>query len=176
MAMDDSFLRTRPGLKGRLASPGGIVERSRREGGNPEIPAPPAPSAGPEQPGPESFDPESRDYKAHGFVDGKPVPTLRFILKDRSERAFSYAHLDSAYPGGCEFIPSAPGKGNLIKLRFAGHSKVIMVIIEGVRLRRTWELIMNHQTPWVHELPADVDFEGNDAPVIKSFTFEAVKE
>ena len=44
------------------------------------------------------------------------------------------------------------------------------VVIEGVRLRRVWELIMGHRTPWIHELPPGVDFVGKDEPVIWSVT------
>src|SRR5438093_11373720 len=101
--------------------------------------------------GPESFDPECPDYKAFGWAGNKTLPSLRIILKDGSEKACLYAHLDSECPAdGCEFIPSAPGrKGNVIRLRFAGQCSVFMVIIEGVRLRRVWELIMGHQTLWI---------------------------
>ncbi len=57
------------------------------------------------------------------------------------------------------FLPSAPGcKGNVIRLRIAGDDGVFMVVIEGLRLRRVWELIMAHKTPWIHELPAELDF------------------
>ena len=124
MAMDDSLLRSRPGLKPRPLSPSEIEDRYRHKPADPEMAAPAGPAER-DAAGPEAFDPESTDYKAHGWSDNKPVPSLRFILKDRSERACPYAHLDSDYPGGCEFIPSAPGKGNVIKLRFAGQSKVI---------------------------------------------------
>ncbi len=106
----------------------------------------------------------------------KAVGGTGVILKDRSERACPYAHLDSDYLGGCQFIPFAPGKGTVIKLRFAGQSRVFMVVIEGLRLRRVWKLIMNQQTPWVHELPADVDFHGGNEAVVKSITFEVVEE
>jgi hypothetical protein len=174
MAIDDSLLRGRQGVKSRLPSPGDIEGRLRHDG------ADAGSSAGhgsPPQAGPEAFNPESGDYKAYGWGENKPLPSLRFILKDRSERAFQYAHLDSHHPDGCQFIPSAPGRGNVIKLRFAGHSGTILVMIEGLRLRRLWELIMSHQTPWIHELPADVNFHGDsDEPVVKSLTFETVKD
>jgi hypothetical protein len=131
----------------------------------------------PERDAPESFDPESTDYKAYGWAENKTLPSLRIILKDKSEKGLLYAHLDSECPvDGCEFIPSAPGrKGNVIRLRFAGHTSVFMVIIEGIRLRRVWELIISHQTPWIHELPTDVDFINDKEPVVKSITFKPVK-
>jgi hypothetical protein len=131
----------------------------------------------PEGGGPESFDPEDADYKAFGWAGNKTLPSLRIILKDGSEKGCLYSHLDSECPvDGCEFIPSAPGrKGNVIRLRFAGHSSVFMVIIEGVRVRRVWELLMAHQTPWIRELPTDVDFKNDNEPVMKSITFKAVK-
>jgi hypothetical protein len=125
----------------------------------------------------ESFDPESPDYKACGWAGNKTLPSLRLILKDGSEKGLLYSHLDSECPSdGCEFIPSAPGrKGNVIRLRFAGHATVFMIIIEGMRLRRVWELLMAHQTPWIHELPTDVHFINDNEPVVKSITFKAVK-
>ena len=35
---------------------------------------------------------------------------------------------------------------------------------------------MSHQTPWVHELPADVDFQGGNEAVVKSISFEVIKD
>jgi hypothetical protein len=103
------------------------------------------------------------------------VPSLRLILKDGSSKAIVYAHLDSHDPGGCEFILSAPGgTGNVIKLRVDRHSRVFMVIILGVRLWRVCELIMDHKTPWIHELPTGLAFGCDNQPVIKSITFQAV--
>src|SRR5205085_1914267 len=124
--------------------------------------------------GPESFDPESTDYKAFGWAGHKTVPTLRIILKDGSEWAIVYAHLDSSPANGSRFVPAPPGrKGNLVVLRVAGHDGVFLVEIEGVRLRRVWELIMGHRTPWIHELPPGVDFVGKDEPVIWSVACKA---
>jgi hypothetical protein len=123
----------------------------------------------------DAFDAESTDYKAYGRAGNRTLPSLRFILKDKSERACCYAHLDSHYPGGCEFIPSAPGTGNVIKLRFAGQAAVFMVIIEGRNLRRLWELIQGHLTPWVHVYPSDIDVEEKRAAVVKSITFTPEK-
>jgi hypothetical protein len=138
-------------------------------------PQPEAVSPPPEG-GPETFDPESADYKAYGWAGNKTLPSLRLIRKDGSEKAIQYAHLDSQCPdGGCEFLPSVPGrKGNVIRLRVAGHGPVFLIFIEGIRLRRVWELIMSHLTPWIHELPADADFSGGSDPVIWSFAFKSV--
>lgn len=179
MATDDN--RNRQTRDNGPRSPSAIAEMFRQ-------PAKPAlvVDAGPEPTkaeegdpgsGPESFDPESTDYKAYGWAGNKILPSLRIILRDGSEKACLYAHLDSQCPDdGCEFIPSAPGhKGNVIRLRFAGHSSVFMVVIEGVRLRRVWERIMAHQAPWIRELPTDVDFLNDKEPVVKSITFKAVK-
>jgi hypothetical protein len=125
---------------------------------------------------PEAFDAESGDYKAYGRTGKHSVPTLRLIFKNGSQRPCQYAHLDTHDPDGSEFIPSAPGgRGNIIRLRFAGHSSVVIVTIEGVRLHRLWEQITGHLTPWVHELPAEADFSGGDDPVIRSITMKPVK-
>ena len=53
---------------------------------------------------------------------------------------------------------------------------MFLVIIEGLRLRRVWELILGHQTPWIHELPADAPFCNDNDPVIRSITIKEVKE
>jgi hypothetical protein len=121
----------------------------------------------------ESFDPESGDYKAFGVAGNKTLPSLIIILKDGSECGINYADLATAWPGGSMFLPSAPGcKGNVIRLRIAGDDGVFTVIIEGVRLRRGWELIMGHKMLWIHELPAGMDFNGDDEPEIRSVTFQ----
>lgn len=126
----------------------------------------------------EAFDPGSSDYKAYGRADNLTLPSLRLIFKDGSEKACLYSQLDSnGLRDGCEFLPSSgDGRGNVIRLRFAGHSTVFLVIIEGLRLRRVWELIMAHQTPWICELPTDAPFLGGNDPVIRSITFKEVKE
>ena len=74
------------------------------------------------------------------------------------------------------FLPSAPGcRGNVIRLRVAGDAGVFMIAIEGVRLRRVWELIMGHKTPWIHELPAGLEFAHGDEPVIWSIAFNQMQ-
>lgn len=126
--------------------------------------------ADPAPAGSESYDPES-DYKACGWAGNKTLPTLRLILKDGSEIAIVYGHLDTNPVNGSSFVPKPPGrKGNLIFLRAVGFDGVFMVVIEGIRLRRIWELIMSHQTPWICELPDGMDFASNDEPVIWSIT------
>lgn len=125
--------------------------------------------------GPESFDPESGDYKAFGRAVGGMVPTLRIILKDDSEWPIVYAHLDTNPLAGSRFLPTVPGrKGNLILLRVAGHDGVFLVAIEGVRLRRVWELILMHRTAWIRELPPDAQLIGDKEPVIWSITAKDV--
>jgi len=173
MATDDDTLTRRP-------SPSDILRELRenpagRRNPPPEQPTPATPPEAAEEFGPESYDPRRKDYKAFGGAGKRTLPSLVFVMKDRSERAVSYAHLDSHYPGGCEFIPSAPGKGNLIRLRFAGASVIFTVEIEGRNLHRCWELIMGHLTPWVAAYPADIDTLAADEPVIKSIEFKPEK-
>ena len=74
------------------------------------------------------------------------------------------------------FLPSAPGhKGNVIRLRIAGDDGPFMTILEGLRLRRVWELIMAHKTPWIHELPAGLNITAGNEPVIWSAGFTTLR-
>jgi hypothetical protein len=118
---------------------------------------------------PEGFDPESTDYKAFGWGGNKAGPSLTLILKHGSAHGINYCDLASAYPGGSMFLPSAPGcKGNVIRLRVAGDGGAFLVVLDGRRLWRAWELLMAHQTPWVREWPEEVDFIDAGEPVITS--------
>ena len=124
--------------------------------------------------GPECFDDGNGDYKAFGWAGNKTMPTLMVILKDGTALAINYCDLATACVGGSMFLHSAPGcKGNVIRLRIAGVDVPFLVVIEGRRLWRLWELLMGHKTPWIHELPA-VDFGGGDEPVIWSVAFTPV--
>lgn len=182
MATDDDLL-----LRGRSATPhrpspgeigGDSGTAAKPRSGEPVNPAMLFRRPGPPKPDgaesdaaePEDFEPESTDYKADGRAN-RSVPALRFILKDLTEYGFQYAHLDTAYPGGCEFIPSEAGKGNVIKLRFAGQACTPFVILAGIRLRRIWADIMAHRTLWIRELPTGVNFERGQDPVIESISF-----
>lgn len=174
---DDSLIRTRP------RSPSEVI-RDLRENptGVPKKPAvenadglAAAELPGAEDFGGEFFDPTSRDYKAFGWAGNKTLPSLRFILKDGRQPCGFYHHLDSRYPDGCEFIPSAPGKGNVIRLRYVGASSAFSVTLEGRNLRRGWELIVSHSTPWVREYPSDMDTLGDAAIVVNAINFHAEK-
>lgn len=172
--MDDSLTRTRP------TSPSELIRNLRENPAgrsNPQAAEAPLPATPPDavEFGPEVYDPDRKDYKAFGWAGNRTVASIRFIHKDQSEIGCSFAHLDTHYPGGCEFIPSAPRRGNLIRLRFAGASVTFMLEIEGRNLRRCWELIMGQQTPWVAEYPADMDTEGVAVTVIKAIRYEPVK-
>lgn len=127
----------------------------------------------PEETAPDDvFNPEEKVYRAHSRADQRMVPAISFILRDAAERFFQYGDLDTDYPGGCEFIPSAPGKGNVIKLQFAGSRAVVLVTIEGRNLRQLADDIRRQRIAWVHELPAGIDFTDKDGCVITAFHFE----
>src|SRR4051794_1555845 len=119
-AMDDSDSLTR-------SRPRSATERIRRQFDYPGELAGVAAEPKPEPEvleagfGPENFDPDAETYTAFGTAN-RTVPSLCLILKDGSQRAISYGHLDSHHPAGCEFIPSSPKQGNVIRLRVAGHS------------------------------------------------------
>jgi hypothetical protein len=175
VAMHLSRIRNGPREEGEPASPADLVSRTavppREALPMSRIPAP----ADREDPGggTESFDPARTDYKAFGWANNRTVPTLVVILKDGTECGINYADLATAWPGGSSFMPSAPGyAGNVIRLLVAGDAGRFSLVIEGLRLRRVWELIMAHKTPWIHELPAGIAVGGDAEPVIRSVRLE----
>jgi hypothetical protein len=165
-----------------------LPQRDRAAGGagRDTEPAPAAAPPAPVQPvqprgdepggGTESFDPECPDYKAFGWAGNKTLPSLILILKDGSSLGINYGDLASACRDGSVFLPSAPGsKGNVIRLRVAGDDGVFLVLLEGGRLWRVWELIMAHKTPWIRELPEGMDFVVGADPVIRSIIINPLK-
>ena len=148
---------------------------SRKDAGPPTAPLPVATAAAEGAPpggGPEHFDAESGDYKAFGWPGNKAQPSL---IKDGAELGFNYADLATAYPGGCMFVRSAPGrKGNVIRLLFHGDAGLFAVVLEGIGLRPIWGLLMGHRTPWIHELPDGAEF-GHGEPVIRSVSFQIIE-
>lgn len=190
MAGDDDKVLEIPSIDELLANAkryqgpehGGHAARhadSRREAWPPSAASSPAATAPAEgldpAAGPESFDAASDDYKAYGWGGGRPHASLRLIFKDGSEKAIVYGHLDSHPLAGSEFLPALPGrKGNLIRLRISGQNCVFLVVIAGLFLRRVWELILLHQTPWIHELPAEAVALRPGEPVIWSIGFANV--
>jgi hypothetical protein len=150
-------------------------QRDRGGDGQEAEPAQPVPvrvDGGDPGGGSESFDPESPDYKAFGWAGNATLPAFSIILKDGSALGVNYADLASAHQSGSVFLPSAPGcKGNVIRLRVAGDAGVFLVVLEGLRLWRVWELIMSHKTSWIRELPERMDLVGGNEPVIWTITF-----
>lgn len=124
-------------------------------------------------PGPAFYDPASSAYKAYGAADSGPWVSLMVILRDGSATYCQYAHMESAYPDGNTFTPSAAGRPHdVITLRFGCRSGSFLVIIKGLRLHRMWELLMGHDTHWICELPAHLTVAGDHAAVIRSITFK----
>ena len=125
--------------------------------------------------GPECYDPETNGYQAYGRPGLETRRSLHVILRDGSAGCFQYADLESSYPNGCQFRPSAPGgEGDVITLRFGTRSGSILVILNGLRLRRVWQLLMEHMTHWIRELPTEIGLPEEDVPVIRSITLRPV--
>ena len=95
------------------------------------------------------------------------LPSVHFILKDRSIRSCQYNQLES--DSSFTFLPQ--GKGNRLVLRFSGTAG-LKVVIEGRNLWRLYDYIAQHRMAWVHELSAERDFEGEDEAVVNAIDFE----
>src|SRR5450759_777407 len=104
MAMDDSFLRTRP--KSTLLDMKPVAERH---------PAPGTPESSEQDDFVSLPQPGSPYDEAYSRVSNKPVPTLRFIIGD-TIRGFPYANYDSID----WLLPDKPGDSPSIVIRFTG--------------------------------------------------------
>ena len=115
-----------------------------------------------------SFSDDDAAYQVHARPVAKMLPSIHFILKDRSIRSCQYNQLDS----DSRFTSLPQGKGNRLVFRFVG-SVVVHVVIQGRNLRKLYDYLSQHRMAWVHELPAEKDFEGDGEPVVHSIAFEA---
>jgi len=116
----------------------------------------------------EGFSPESTAYQAHARAGNKLLPSIHFILRDRSIRTCQFMHLESG--SRFEFLPQ--GKGHRLAFRFGGSTS-LGVVIEGRNLLRLYDYIAQHRMAWVCELPEERDFEDDRAAVARSICFEA---
>jgi len=151
-------IRPQPGIRAILDASGGE-------------PKPSEPGGWDEAGGLETFSPESTAYQAHARPGNKLLPSIHFILRDRSIRTFQYMHLES----GSRFEPLPQGKGHRLTFRFAS-SAAVGVVLEGRNLWRLYDYITQHRMAWVCELEEGRDFEGEKAAVIRSFEFEQSAE
>lgn len=121
--------------------------------------APPAEPAG----GLSSFEPGGA-YQCHA----RPLPALQtaihFIFRNRAILSCQYGDLDSL----SEFRHSEDG-GHVLQFRFRA-SLISDAILEGRNLWQLYDYITRHRMPWVHELPAERDFEAREAVVINRIT------
>ena len=116
----------------------------------------------------EGFSPETTAYQAHARPCNKLLPSIHFILRDRSIRTCQFMHLESG--SRFEFLPQ--GKGHRLAFRFGGSTS-LGVVIEGRNLWRLYDYITQHRMPWVCELDDERDFEDERAAVIRSIAFQA---
>ena len=119
----------------------------------------------------ETFLPESTAYQAHARPGNKLLPSIHFILRDRSIRTCQFMHLES----DSRFAALPQGKGQRLAFRFAG-SIAVAVVVEGRNLWRLYDYITQHRMPWVCELPEGRDFEGERAAVVHSIIIERFEE
>lgn len=123
-----------------------------------------------ESDGLEGFSPEGTAYQAHARPGNKLLPSIHFILRDRSIHTCQYMHLESG--SRFEFLPQ--GKGHRLAFRFGGSTN-LAVVIEGRNLLRLYDYVTQHRMSWVCELPDGQDFEDDRAAVARSISFESAK-
>lgn len=126
---------------------------------------------GKEEPGGlEGFSPESTAYQAHARAANKLLPSIHFILRDRSIRTCQFMHLES--DSRFEMLPQ--GEGQRLAFRFAS-SVAVAVVLEGRNLWRLYDYIAQHRMPWVCELPEGQDFEDDRTAVLRSISFQTIR-
>jgi hypothetical protein len=150
-------VRPQPGIRAILEAPGVEPKHSDPDGRE-------------EAGGLETFSLESTTYQAHARPGNKVLPSVHFILRDRSIRTCQYIHLES----DSRFEPLPQGKGHRLTFRFAGSAE-LCVVIEGRNLWQLYDYITQHRMPWVYELPDGRDFEDARSVVIRSITFQAIQ-
>ncbi len=155
--MSDSLARDRfrntQGIRAVLDAPAAGAERD-------------LPGGGEEPLGLETFSLDSSSYQSHARPGNKPLPSLHFILRDRSIRSCQYMHLES----GSSFENLPQGQGHRLTFQFS-NATAIRVVIEGRNLWRLYDYVAQHRMPWVYELPDGRDFEDAWAPVIRTIEF-----
>jgi hypothetical protein len=166
MAMDDSFLRTRP--KSTLPSGPATAALARQTvvelhgEAEPHLPTmddfPLLPQFG------SPYD------AAYSRAENKPMATLRFIIGD-SIRGFPYSNYDSIDWQA----PDKPGASPSIVIRFTGLI-AREAIIAGRHLLKLYDLLSHHRVAWVRELPKGKDFMDAKATVITSITINRIAE
>ena len=96
------------------------------------------------------------------------LPSVHFIFRDRSIRTCQYHQLES----DSRFTTLPQGKGNSLAFRFAG-STTAEVVIQGRNLWKLYDSLTQHRIAWVHELPAERDFESDGATVVHTIAIES---
>src|SRR5579883_2437067 len=141
MALDDSLLRV-PRPRSSL-----LEELDRA----PTTTTTPQESEAPDDlPGPERLSPLPRPedpYRAHSRADRRPVPTLRFALRDGAFDGFAYGDLRRFRMAASD----NPGAAPAIVLRFI-QEETTEVRIEGKNLDRLFDLVGHHKVSWIREL------------------------
>jgi hypothetical protein len=113
----------------------------------------------------ESFLPDD-NTTPHARPVNKPVFALHVVQRNGDPRTFQFAHLDD----DCQLVGDRK-----IVLHFVGR-KSWVVTLEGVRLARLYDLILQHRMPWVQVLD-EMNAAAIDAgPVVERATFEEEQE
>jgi hypothetical protein len=113
----------------------------------------------------ESFLP-SDNTTPHARPANKPVFALHLVHRNGDPRTFQYAHLDD----DCHLVGDRK-----IVLHFVGR-KSWVVTLEGERLARLYDLILQHRMPWVQEIDEMNAATINEGPVVERITVEDESE
>jgi hypothetical protein len=124
-------------------------------------------------PGPDKLSPLPQPgdpYQAHSHSDRKPLPTVRFVMRDGTFEGFAYGDMRRF-----RMAPSAdPGSGPVIELRFVAE-ETTEVRIEGRKLDKLFDLVGYHKIAWIRELPPKLGFTDPTEPVVTRITIRPLE-
>jgi hypothetical protein len=175
MAVDETLLRSRAGIKPRSLSPSEINDSVRAKAPEPET-KPPAPEESEYQPPPKKSDPLPKPgdgYRAHArFLNrlGNEQKLIHFVSKDFVSDGFAYSDLRRV-----RWVPPAHGGSPVIELRFV-EAVVTEVRVEGRNLEDIHYWISEGVMPWLWEQPKGFKAREDGTPVITRITIAEVEK
>jgi hypothetical protein len=180
MAVDESLLRGRAGIKPRSLSPSEINDHVRAPAPEPvpKTEPPPETAEADYQAPPKKSDPlpkaGDKEYRAQArFLNrlANEQRMIHFVTGECVYEGFAYSDLRRVR----WLLPAEPGGSPVIELRFV-EAVITDVRIEGRNLEDIHYWISEGVMPWVWEQPKRFNTRGDNTPVITRISIDEVKE